>query len=104
MDSLSNWLAHSQKKYCEICGHKYTFTKGIYALNGSSSKLTHAVYPEHLPDFIPTVVYVRQASLWIFRMGCYAARFWWATTAWLILLPTFNIITLRSLVWLADQL
>ncbi len=26
--SLKNWLAHSQKKYCEICGHKYAFTKG----------------------------------------------------------------------------
>ena len=26
--SLKSWLSHSQKKYCEICGHKYTFTKG----------------------------------------------------------------------------
>lgn len=26
--SLKQWVAQSQKKHCEICGHKYTFTKG----------------------------------------------------------------------------
>lgn len=26
--SLKSWLATSQKKHCEICGHRYTFTKG----------------------------------------------------------------------------
>ena len=28
MSSLRSWLAASGKRYCEICGYKYTFTKG----------------------------------------------------------------------------
>ncbi|WVN91117.1 uncharacterized protein L203_106367 [Cryptococcus depauperatus CBS 7841] len=42
---LKQWVAQSQKKHCEICGHRYTFTK---------------VYPQHLPKTIPPLVYVRQ--------------------------------------------
>ncbi len=87
--SLKSWLSHSQKRYCEICGHKYTFTK---------------VYPDYIPPSIPSSVYVRQSLLWLVRMSLLVMRFWLVVAVWLGLLPSVNMITLRTIVWLADAM
>lgn len=47
--SLKQWVAQSQKKHCEICGHKYTFTKGkpytsemnVLTFHSLSKRITH---------------------------------------------------------------
>ncbi|ORX38932.1 hypothetical protein BD324DRAFT_617907 [Kockovaella imperatae] len=85
---LKDWLSHSQKKYCEICGHRYTFTK---------------IYTDYIPTKIPKIVFIRQTLLWFYRIGCHIQRFWLAVLGWLIILPSLNLITLRTLVWLADS-
>ncbi|WWD21007.1 hypothetical protein CI109_105488 [Kwoniella shandongensis] len=88
-DCLKQWLAQSQKKYCEICGHKYTFTK---------------VYPDQLPTSIPFTVYIRQSILWLYRQILWVARCWLVVIAWLIVLPGLNMFSLRGLLWLTDHL
>lgn len=40
---------------------------------------------------------------WIYRIACYITRFWMAVMAWLIVLPSINMITLRCLLWVADM-
>lgn len=62
------------------------------------------MYPDYLPAIIPIGVYIRQTSLWLYRLGCYAVRFWLVVLAWLVFLPSANMIALRSLIWLADQM
>ncbi|WWC91366.1 uncharacterized protein L201_006309 [Kwoniella dendrophila CBS 6074] len=88
-DCLKQWLAQTGKKHCEICGHKYTFTK---------------IYPEKLPDTIPPTVYVRQSILWVYRKQLWIARCILVVSVWLIVLPSLNMFSLRSLLWIADHI
>ena len=57
-----------------------------------------------VPSVIPLAVYARQASWWLFRIVRHSVRFWLAIMVWLIQLPISNMTTLRSMVWLADQM
>ncbi|WVQ93381.1 hypothetical protein IAU59_000450 [Kwoniella sp. CBS 9459] len=86
-DCLKLWLAQTGKKHCEICGYKYQFTK---------------IYPEQLPTTIPPSVYIRQAILWVYRQQLWLARCCLVVVTWLILLPSMNMFSLSSLLWLSD--
>nr|XP_018259002.1 uncharacterized protein I303_08544 [Kwoniella dejecticola CBS 10117]OBR81160.1 hypothetical protein I303_08544 [Kwoniella dejecticola CBS 10117] len=81
-DCLKQWLAQTGKKHCEICGHKYTFTK---------------IYPDQLPETIPVTVYIRQTILWLYRQQLWVARCILVVVTWLIVLPSINMFSLRSL-------
>ncbi|WVQ64153.1 uncharacterized protein L199_002314 [Kwoniella botswanensis] len=88
-DCLKQWLAQTGKKHCEICGHKYTFTK---------------IYPDQLPERIPPTVYIRQTLLWLYRQQLWVARCILVVVTWLIVLPSLNMFSLRSLLWIADHI
>ncbi|WRT68876.1 uncharacterized protein IL334_005857 [Kwoniella shivajii] len=88
-DCLKQWLAQTGKKHCEICGHKYTFTK---------------IYPDQLPESIPLVVYIRQSLYWLYRQQLWVARCILVVTTWLIILPSMNMFSLRSLLWITDHI
>ena len=46
--SLKRWLATSGKRACEICDHKYVFTKGQYLTKSiERSRLTFSVFRSH---------------------------------------------------------
>ncbi|KIS00118.1 E3 ubiquitin-protein ligase MARCH6 [Cryptococcus deuterogattii 2001/935-1] len=86
-DCLKQWVAQSQKKHCEICGHKYTFTK---------------VYPKELPTVIPTAVYLRQGLLFLRRRVLWVLRAWLVVIVWLVILPAWNIGALFFMSLLSD--
>ncbi|OXG23731.1 E3 ubiquitin-protein ligase MARCH6 [Cryptococcus neoformans Ze90-1] len=86
-DCLKQWVAQSQKKHCEICGHKYTFTK---------------VYPKELPTVIPTTVYLRQGLLFLRRQILWVLRAWLVVIVWLVILPAWNIGALFFMSLLSD--
>ncbi|WWC73270.1 uncharacterized protein I206_107236 [Kwoniella pini CBS 10737] len=88
-DCLKQWLAQTGKKHCEICGHKYAFTK---------------IYPDQLPESIPITVYIRQTLLWLYRQQLWVARCILVVVTWLIVLPSINMFSLRSLLWIADHI
>nr|XP_019047804.1 hypothetical protein I302_04422 [Kwoniella bestiolae CBS 10118]OCF26734.1 hypothetical protein I302_04422 [Kwoniella bestiolae CBS 10118] len=86
-DCLKQWLAQTGKKHCEICGHKYTFTK---------------IYPDKLPETIPPTVYIRQTLLWIYRQQLWVARCILVVVTWLIVLPSLNMFSLREETGITD--
>ncbi|WVF65735.1 hypothetical protein IAT40_000467 [Kwoniella sp. CBS 6097] len=86
-DCLKLWLAQTGKKHCEICGYRYQFTK---------------IYPEQLPTTIPPSVYLRQAILWVYRQQLWLVRCCLVVVTWLIFLPSMNMFSLSSLLWLSD--
>ncbi|WVR09207.1 hypothetical protein IAU60_006269 [Kwoniella sp. DSM 27419] len=88
-DCLRQWLAQTGKKHCEICGYKYHFTK---------------IYPVDLPESIPPLIYARQGLLWAYRQQLWLARCCLVIFTWLIVLPSANMFTLRSLMWIADSI
>ncbi|KAL7421431.1 hypothetical protein Q5752_004317 [Cryptotrichosporon argae] len=79
-DCLHSWVQHSQKRHCEICGHSYTFTK---------------VYPSSLPTVIPTLVYIRQSFFALEHAFLRLLRIVVVIWAWLIALPSCNMLALR---------
>jgi hypothetical protein len=70
----------------------------------SSAPADGAVYPEYVPTVIPLVVFVRQSLRYVLRIAFHALRGWAAAFHWLVMLPCCNMLTLRSLTWLADSL
>src|SRR5690348_15157294 len=47
-DCLKEWLAHSQKKYCELCKTPFRFTK---------------VYDKSMPEVVPWPLFLRQIAI-----------------------------------------
>ncbi|ODN91420.1 hypothetical protein L198_05934 [Cryptococcus wingfieldii CBS 7118] len=88
-DCLKQWVAQSQKKHCEICGHKYTFTK---------------VFPSELPSTIPPTVYARQALLWVRRQILFVLRMWLVIITWLVALPATNMTVLVAMNYATDHI
>ncbi|WVQ75379.1 hypothetical protein IAR50_004999 [Cryptococcus sp. DSM 104548] len=88
-DCLKQWVAQSQKKHCEICGHKYTFTK---------------VFPSELPTTIPPTVYARQALLWVRRQLLFVLRMWLVIITWLVVLPACNMGVLSVITLITDHI
>ncbi|BEI83081.1 hypothetical protein CcaverHIS002_0309490 [Cutaneotrichosporon cavernicola] len=88
-DCLQEWLSRSKKRYCEICGHPYTFTK---------------VYPSSLPSIIPTMVYIRQSLFVAGRLAWRVMRVCIAIISWLVILPIITMGSLRIILAVVDHL
>ncbi|GMK59202.1 hypothetical protein CspeluHIS016_0702170 [Cutaneotrichosporon spelunceum] len=88
-DCLQEWLSRSKKRYCEICGHPYTFTK---------------VYPSSLPSVIPTMVYIRQSLFVAGRLAWRVMRVCFAIISWLVLLPIITMAALRVILAFANHM
>ncbi|KLT41435.1 hypothetical protein CC85DRAFT_286468 [Cutaneotrichosporon oleaginosum] len=88
-DCLQEWLSRSKKRYCEICGHPYTFTK---------------VYPSSLPSVIPTMVYIRQSLFVAGRLAWRVMRICIAIVSWLVILPVITMASLRIILAVVDHI
>ncbi|KAL2848853.1 hypothetical protein BJY01DRAFT_211453 [Aspergillus pseudoustus] len=84
---LVQWLAHSQKKHCELCKTPFQFTK---------------VYDPAMPDSIPAVLFMKQLLLHSFRTVATWLRWVLVAFVWLGWLPWSMRAIWRALFWLAD--
>jgi E3 ubiquitin-protein ligase MARCH6 len=81
------WLAHSQKKYCELCKTQFTFTK---------------VYDPDMPRTLPTPLFVRQLSRRLARSVIKFFRAGLVAFVWLGCLPWCVRWMWRGWFWLSD--
>ncbi|CAI7583637.1 unnamed protein product [Penicillium bialowiezense] len=84
---LVEWLAHSQKKHCELCKTPFRFTK---------------LYDPNMPQSLPTPLFVKQAVIQCFRTLLTWMRFVLVAFVWLGWLPWSMRAIWRALFWLAD--
>ncbi|KAL4917210.1 hypothetical protein BDW62DRAFT_184386 [Aspergillus aurantiobrunneus] len=84
---LVQWLAHSQKKHCELCKTPFHFTK---------------VYDPDMPDSLPTVLFMKQLSIHCIRTVITWLRWVLVAFVWLGWLPWSMRAIWRALFWLAD--
>jgi len=84
---LLEWLAHSQKKHCELCKTPFRFTK---------------LYDPNMPQSLPTPLFLRQAVIQCFRTLVTWMRFLLVAFVWLGWLPWSMRAIWRALFWLAD--
>jgi E3 ubiquitin-protein ligase MARCH6 len=81
------WLAHSQKKYCELCKTQFTFTK---------------VYDPDMPRTLPTPLFVRQLSRRLTRSMVKFFRAGLVAFVWLGCLPWCVRWMWRAWFWISD--
>ncbi|KAJ5677574.1 uncharacterized protein N7477_003207 [Penicillium maclennaniae] len=84
---LVEWLAHSQKKHCELCKTPFRFTK---------------LYNPNMPQTLPTPLFIRHAAIQCFRTLVTWLRFLLVAFIWLGWLPWSMRAIWRALFWLAD--
>ncbi|KAJ5933609.1 hypothetical protein N7454_005938 [Penicillium verhagenii] len=84
---LVEWLAHSQKKHCELCKTAFRFTK---------------LYDPNMPQHLPTPLFLRQALIQSFGTFVTWLRFGLVAFVWLGWLPWSMRAIWRALFWLAD--
>ncbi|KAJ6164107.1 hypothetical protein N7470_002779 [Penicillium chermesinum] len=84
---LVEWLAHSQKKHCELCKTHFRFTK---------------LYDPNMPQSLPTPLFLRQALAQSGRTVLTWLRFLLVAFVWLGWLPWSMRAIWRALFWLAD--
>lgn len=84
---LVEWLAHSQKKHCELCKTTFRFTK---------------LYDPNMPQSLPTPLFLRQAVVQSFGTLVTWLRFVLVAFVWLGWLPWSMRAIWRALFWLAD--
>ncbi|KAL4785518.1 hypothetical protein BJX76DRAFT_324456 [Aspergillus varians] len=84
---LVQWLAHSQKKHCELCKTPFHFTK---------------VYDPDMPDSLPTLLFMKQLAIHSLRAVITWLRWVLVAFVWLGWLPWSMRAIWRALFWLAD--
>ncbi|KAL4879025.1 hypothetical protein BJY04DRAFT_194596, partial [Aspergillus karnatakaensis] len=84
---LVQWLAHSQKKHCELCKTPFHFTK---------------VYDPDMPDSLPAFLFMKQMFIHVFRTAVTWLRWVLVAFVWLGWLPWSMRAIWRALFWLAD--
>ncbi|TBU39775.1 hypothetical protein BD309DRAFT_1083198 [Dichomitus squalens] len=87
-DCLTEWLAHSKKKTCDVCKHPYSFTK---------------VYSKDMPERLPILLILRQFSHQVVSAILFALRAALVATVWLAALPWATIWTWRVYFALGDS-
>lgn len=84
---LMEWLSHSQKRHCELCKTSFRFTK---------------LYDPQMPVSVPLGVFLRQASLHVFRSLLTWGRWNLVALVWLGWVPWCMRTVWRGLFWLGD--
>ncbi|KAI0682125.1 hypothetical protein C8T65DRAFT_625163 [Cerioporus squamosus] len=79
-DCLTEWLAHSRKKTCDVCKYPYSFTK---------------VYSKDMPERLPFLLILRQFSQQVVSAILFGFRAALVATVWLAALPWATIWTWR---------
>lgn len=88
-DSLIEWLQHSQKKHCELCGYAFVFRKR-YAQSMPGGRLS-------------PLLYVRFAVWRIFAALMVVVRLVLAAIGWLVAVPHITYEAWHYLFYLADS-
>ena len=81
------WLAHSQKKYCELCKTPFRFTK---------------LYDQSMPENVPWLLFLRQVAIHTLKGIGTWSRYAIVTFVWLCWLPWTIRQIWRALFWIAD--
>lgn len=84
---LMEWLAHSQKKHCELCKTSFRFTK---------------LYHPQMPSTVPIPVFLRQAALHGWSSFQTWTRFQMVFFVWVLWLPWCMRTIWRGLFWIGD--
>ncbi|KAI0761783.1 hypothetical protein BD413DRAFT_700194 [Trametes elegans] len=79
-DCLTEWLAHSKKKTCDVCKYPYSFTK---------------VYSKDMPERLPILLVLRQFSRQFLFAILFGLRTALVALIWLAALPWATIWTWR---------
>ncbi|KAI0358245.1 hypothetical protein OH77DRAFT_1475139 [Trametes cingulata] len=79
-DCLTEWLAHSKKKTCDVCKYPYSFTK---------------VYSKDMPERLPFFLILRQFSRQLLSAVLFGLRTVLVASIWLAALPWVTIWTWR---------
>ncbi|POR31386.1 ERAD-associated E3 ubiquitin-protein ligase doa10 [Tolypocladium paradoxum] len=87
-DCLMEWLAHSQKKYCELCKTSFRFTK-LYAPDMPKSLPVH-ICVEHMARFV-----LRHLLVWL--------RAAVTISVWVCWLPYFMRSVWSFMFWVSDE-
>lgn len=92
-DCLVQWLQHSQKKHCELCGYHFVFRKHY----------THEI----TEGILPVMMYVRYFAIRIVQVAMYLLRLVVVAVTWFVLVPyaTRRIWTsyIQSCDWFAEM-
>ncbi|KAK5050642.1 hypothetical protein LTR84_003924 [Exophiala bonariae] len=86
-ECLKEWLAHSQKKYCELCKTSFRFTK---------------LYDRSMPQTLPFPLFLRQLTRHALATFLRYSRYLLVLLVWLCCLPWCIRQIWRGLFWLAD--
>ena len=84
---LMEWLAHSQKKHCELCKTPFRFTK---------------LYASHMPTSVPFPIFLRQAAVHTWKTLLTWSRFHLVLFVWIAWLPWCMRAIWRGLFWVGD--
>ncbi|KAJ2327681.1 hypothetical protein GGI00_004397, partial [Coemansia sp. RSA 2681] len=87
-DCLVEWLAHSNKRYCELCKHEYTFTP---------------VYDPNMPETIPKRIIAQQMLQNVARTILAATRATLVMAVWFMVLPYIVYWLTRFYFWSGGQ-
>ncbi|KAK0569772.1 hypothetical protein OC861_000609 [Tilletia horrida] len=120
-DCLIEWLGHSHKKYCELCGHPFVFRKR-YKSSLPKGLDVRCTLPFRLPEWLlpdgattnpptlafrlplPAYLYVRRMALQAFGWLITGLRGILVLITWLVFLPLININVWRSYFWMSDTI
>ncbi|KAJ1972426.1 hypothetical protein H4R35_004679 [Dimargaris xerosporica] len=83
-DCLVEWLSHSKKTKCELCGHEFRFSP---------------VYDPNMPQHIPFYVVIKRLLYHAATAIVYVMRVALVGFVWFILLPYMTVWVLRFYFW-----
>ncbi|KIW14879.1 hypothetical protein PV08_07664 [Exophiala spinifera] len=86
-ECLMEWLAHSQKKYCELCKTSFRFTK---------------LYDRSMPAALPFPLFIRQLARHGARTALRYTRYLIVGLIWICCLPWCIRQIWRGMIWFAD--
>ncbi|KAK6364610.1 hypothetical protein LTS17_012083 [Exophiala oligosperma] len=86
-ECLKEWLAHSQKKYCELCKTSFRFTK---------------LYDRSMPAALPFPLFARQLARHGARTALRYTRYLIVGLTWICCLPWCIRQIWRGMIWFAD--
>ncbi|KAJ1769577.1 hypothetical protein LPJ74_003939 [Coemansia sp. RSA 1843] len=88
-DCLEEWLSHSSKRYCELCGHEYAFSP---------------LYDPNMPENIPKIIIARQIISSVVMYILSVVRTLFVIGMWLFVLPYIVYWLMRFYFWSSQSL